>query len=119
MEHGGDGAAHAAPVASEGVGVHGEGCSSVPQTSSASAGAEMALVGEGEQQLLQQLLQDARTNSTPAAPAAGACRALGLLALLVVVAGIVVDGCTNSTPAPDAAAASGACVSFTRFTAAV
>ena len=102
MEYAGDGAAHAAPVAYEGVGVHAEGCggggasvglglaslglglglsaSGVPQTSSASAEAEMALVGEGE----QQLVPDARANSTPVAPAAGA---------------------------------SGACVSFARFTA--
>jgi len=80
MEYEGDGAAHAAPVASEGVGVYGEGCGGgasvgftglsvlgVPQTSSVSAEAQMALVGEGE----QQLVQGTRANSTPAAPAAG------------------------------------------------
>ena len=95
MEYEGDGAAHAAPVASEGVGGYGEGCGGgasvgftglsvlgVPQTSSVSAEAQMALVGEGE----QQLVQGARANSTPAAAASGA---------------------------------SGACVSFTHFTAAL
>jgi hypothetical protein len=139
MEYEGDGAAHAAPVAAEGVGVYGEGCggggasiglglaslglglsvSGVPQTSSTSAEGEMALVGEGQ----QQLVPDARANSTPAAAAAGASgvcvsfthftaalcanstpaapaagvRVLALLALLVavVVAGIVVE-----TPPP-------------------
>ena len=82
MENEGAGAAHAAPFASEGVGVHGEGCgggasvgftglsvSGIPQTSSASAEAEMALVGESE----EQVVKDSRANSTPAAPAAGAC----------------------------------------------
>ena len=112
-EYAGAGAAHAAPFASEGVGVYGEGfggaasvgftglsVSGVPQTSSASAEAEMALVGEGE----QQVVQDARANSTPAAPASGACVSFTRFTAALYA---------NSTLAAPAA---GACVRFARVT---